>query len=133
LIYRGGNGIGLETSIYLARKGCTVYIASRNKKNGDKAVELARKRAGSSNHGPIHFHTLDLSTIAGAKHSAQEFMTKEKRLDILIANAGVGMIPQDKLSADGFEKVFATNHIGHFTFIMELLRKSNVVYFLAGA
>ncbi|KAL8941609.1 MAG: hypothetical protein Q9211_001758 [Gyalolechia sp. 1 TL-2023] len=74
--------------------------------------------------GPIKFHQLDLSSIKGAKWSAQEFMKLENRLDIVVANAGISMLNLSELSQDGYEMMFAINHIGHFTFITTLLGRT---------
>ncbi len=45
----------------------------------------------------------------------------ESRIDVVVANAAVSMAYRDELSLDGDEKKFATNHLGHMTFIMSLL------------
>ena len=74
--------------------------------------------------GPIKFHQLDISSIKGAKESAEVFKKVESRLDILVANAGISMAFRDELSPDGYEKTFSTNHLGHMAFIMTLLGKS---------
>jgi len=38
-------------------------------------------------------------------------IVEEKKLDILINNAGATRIPQRK-TVDGYESIFATNHLG---------------------
>ena len=72
---------------------------------------------------------LDLASIEGAEASAREFCKRENRLDILVANAGVGMIYRDELSVDGYERAFATNHLGHFAFVQEVLGMSTEICF----
>ena len=42
---------------------------------------------------------------------AFECVTEEKKLDILINNAGASWIAERK-TVDGFESIFATNHLG---------------------
>ncbi|KAI9859809.1 MAG: hypothetical protein M1830_006286, partial [Pleopsidium flavum] len=116
----GGAGIGLETTIYLAEKGCTVYVASRNQEKSEKGIAKGEARLNGKG-GPIKFHHLDLSTIEGSLKSADEFTRIESRLDIIIGNAGISMTYMDELSVDGWEKTFATNHLGHFAFVTNLL------------
>jgi len=43
----------------------------------------------------------------------KEFKEKYDRLDVLVNNAGIMMVPYRK-TADGFESQVGTNHLGHF-------------------
>ena len=121
---RGAAGIGLYTTIYLARKGCTVYVASRNKEKSLRGIAEAQ-RILDGHGGPIRFHQLDLGSIETAKRSADTFKERETRIDIMVANAGVSM-PVPELSKDGYERTFATNHIGHFVFVTSLFGTINM-------
>ena len=85
-----------------------------------KAIAEVEKRLDGKA-GSIKFHQCDISTIGGAKASAEVFKKIENRIDILVANAAVSMAYQDELSPDGYEKAFATNHLGHMAFVMSLL------------
>lgn len=116
----GAGGIGLETTIYLAQKGATVYVASRNQEKSERAIATARERLKGQG-GPIKFHKLDLASIRSARESARAFRQLEDRLDILVCNAAISMSSLQELSPDGYERAFATNHLGHFAFVMELL------------
>ena len=118
--YRGAAGIGLETTKYLARKGCTVYVASRNQEKSLKGIAEIEKALDGQG-GPIKFHLLDLASIQSSLQSAKRLREVEACIDIIIANAGVSMINLSELSCDGYERLFATNHMGHFAFITALL------------
>lgn len=116
--HSGAAGIGLETTIYLARKGATVYIASRNQQKSEAAISKARERLQDRG-GSIKFHLLDLASIQGAGSSADAFQQLETRLDIIICNAGI-LAFRGEVSKDGYDKAFATNHLGHFRFVTKL-------------
>lgn len=135
MFVRGAKGIGLETTVYLASKGATVYVAARKSEGTDAGIEEARRRvkatatpatssddAGKSDISEkIKYHELDLSSMQTAWQSAQAFKKLEQKLDILICNAGVSMTTLQKLSPDGYESMFAVNHLGHFAFTTALL------------
>jgi NAD(P)-dependent dehydrogenase (short-subunit alcohol dehydrogenase family) len=70
---------------------------------------------------------LDLSSFQSIRDFAKEFLSKEKRLDILIHNAGYGNTFEKSLSADGIELTMATNHFGPFLLthlLIDILKKS---------
>lgn len=122
---RGAAGLGLQTTKYLAQRNCTVYVASRNHDKSLRGIAEA-KASFPDSHGSttIRFHQFDLSSIQEARQSAEAFLKLQDRLDILVANGGVSMLAQNELSQDGYERMFATNHLGHFAFVTTLLGRA---------
>ncbi|MGW5683391.1 oxidoreductase [Nonomuraea sp. NPDC003754] len=106
-IVTGANsGIGLPTARELARRGARVTVAARDPERGGAAVAgILRDVPGAD----VVFRRLDLADLS----SVREFAAGVDRVDLLINNAGVGMIPRT-LTKDGFELQFGTNHLGHF-------------------
>ncbi len=106
IIVTGANsGIGFEAAKVFAAKGAQVIIAARNL---DKAQAAQRELRGSSEVMP-----LDLASLTSVRAFAAAFKSKHDKLDILVNNAGVMAIPR-RLTQDGFEMQFGTNHLGHF-------------------
>ncbi|WP_431898175.1 oxidoreductase [Nonomuraea sp. bgisy101] len=106
-IVTGANsGIGLPTARELARRGATVTVASRDPERGRAAVAgILRDVPGAD----VGFRRLDLADLS----SVREFAAGVERVDLLINNAGLGMIPRGE-TKDGFELQLGTNHLGHF-------------------
>ncbi|KAH0602426.1 uncharacterized protein H6S33_008765 [Morchella sextelata] len=123
IVTGGTSGIGLETAYLLARRNCTVYIAARNPEKADRAIADIQRRLfpATQGVGEIIYHHLDLLDLKGVYESAHRFLRDHDRLDILVANAGTAFESIDQLSVDGYDRSFATNHLGHFAFITTLL------------
>jgi NAD(P)-dependent dehydrogenase (short-subunit alcohol dehydrogenase family) len=103
-VVTGANsGLGLVISRELARAGATVVMACRNVKKGERAAAEVGKRA--------QLEALDLADLDSVRDFAGRL--SEARVDVLVNNAGV-MAPPRRLTADGFESQFGTNHLGHF-------------------
>ena len=119
-IVTGSNtGIGFAIAETLANKGARVLLACRDE---DKAAEAARKiEGGKEQGGEVEYLHLDLSNIVSVREAA-ETAAKEKRIDLLINNAGV-MMPPFSTATAGCELQFAVNHLGHFAFTSLLLNK----------
>ena len=110
-VVTGANsGLGLVTARELARKGALVVLACRNMEKGRAA--LAEVAAAASGPEP-ELEELDLASLASARSFAERFKSKHDGLDLLVNNAGVMASPR-RLTADGFELHFGTNHLGHF-------------------
>lgn len=61
----------------------------------------------------MKLHLDDLSTI---KESAQQFLSRESRLDVLWNNAGVMVPPQGSTTVQGHELQLGINNLGHQLF-----------------
>lgn len=55
------------------------------------------------------------------KASAEEFLRKEKRLDVLWLNAGVMHPPAGSVTTQGYDLQLGTNVLGHFLFALNLI------------
>jgi NAD(P)-dependent dehydrogenase (short-subunit alcohol dehydrogenase family) len=63
---------------------------------------------------------LDLAAQRSVRTAAAELRDRHPRIDLLINNAG-GVNPRYQRTQDGFERTFATNHLGPFAFTGLLL------------
>lgn len=117
------HGLGLHCCRTLARRpDTTLVLACRN-------VIAARLVAGelSALATPERIVVLDEPCDLASLASTRAYCVALRRwlgprsIDVLINNAGVGGFPGLKLTADGFETIFQTNHLGHFLLTVLLL------------
>ena len=110
-IVTGANsGLGLATARELARAGARVVLACRSSAKGDQAA--ARIRANVRD-GALEVAPLDLADLASVREFAERTAAAHERIDLLINNAGIMAAPR-RITKDGFESQFGTNHLGHF-------------------
>ena len=127
IIITGANsGIGKAAAIQLANLGATVIMACRSEERGRTAVEEVRQVTGNNN---IEFMQVDLSLQKSIRQFANEYLSKHDRLDVIIHNAANFDHSLKKVTKtpEGFETVFATNHLGVFlltNLFLEALLKS---------
>lgn len=76
-------GIGLATVQHLARAGAKVYLAARNESRATGAMAQLDAEGFAPGNGEVVWLKLDLSDPRDAKKSAEEFLKREERLDIL--------------------------------------------------
>ena len=117
------SGLGFHEALQLARAGADVTIASRRSDRGEEAV---RRIKASVPGASIRFEQLDLSNLASVADFAGRMRGAHPSLDILVNNAGVMGRERREVSVNGFERVFATNTLGHFALtsrLLPLLRK----------
>ncbi|KAI2651511.1 Retinol dehydrogenase 12 [Labeo rohita] len=123
-IVTGANtGIGKFIALDFARRGARVILACRNEARGNAALQEIRESTGSQN---VHLRLLDTSSLDSVRKFAARILEEEKELHILVNNAGASGLPS-KITADGLEITFATNHIGPFlltSLLLDLLKKS---------
>lgn len=125
-VVTGGNGfpegdrssLGFHDALQLAGAGANVVIASRRQERGEEAVRQIKTRFPAAS---IRFERLDLADTSSVAGFAERMRATHSSLDILINNAGVMGRRNREVSVDGFERVFATNALGHFSLTAHLL------------
>jgi len=104
------HGIGQVTSFELARAGRTVVMLCRNVPAAE-AVRLAILAAHPR--AAVHVVRCDLASLASVREAAVQVRRRFAPIGLLINNAGMAST-RHRMSADGFELTFATNHLGPF-------------------
>jgi NAD(P)-dependent dehydrogenase (short-subunit alcohol dehydrogenase family) len=104
-------GLGYETALALARAGAEVLVTGRNAEKGRVATERIKRAVPSAK---VRFEMLDLASLASVRAFAAKLIARGQPLDLLINNAGVMDLPARRLTEDGFEMQFGTNHLSHF-------------------
>lgn len=125
IIVTGGNsGLGFESVKALSAKGGKVIMACRSLTRGEHARHKILEQYPSSD---IVVMELDLTHLKSVREFAASFSRQFTRLDILLNNAGIMMVPH-RLTKDNFESQFGTNHLGHFALtglLLDMLKKTH--------
>lgn len=104
IVTGGYSGLGLETTKALAGAGAIVIVPARTP---EKAAAALKDIAN------VEQAALDLADPASIDAFAAGFLSRTKKLDILVNNAAIMASPLMR-DARGYEAQFATNHLGHF-------------------
>jgi len=120
IIVTGANtGIGKETARELARTGARVILACRSLQ---RAEDARKEIVDDTKNENVVVKVLDLGSLQSVRDFAVDINANEARLDMLVNNAGV-FTNESKVTQDGFEMMFGTNHLGHFLLTNMLLDK----------
>ncbi|KNE62949.1 hypothetical protein AMAG_08124 [Allomyces macrogynus ATCC 38327] len=123
LVTGANTGIGYQTALYLAKNKGKVILACRSADKAHAAMDAirAKLKADGTTHDPqLDFLELDLGSLKQVATAARSVVAKGEKIDALINNAGIMAVPY-RLTQDGLESQFGTNHMGHFVFTMLVL------------
>ena len=125
LVTGGTDGLGLETAMQLAKRGCRVIITYRNKVKAEASIDMIVKRLG---HAEIQGLALDLASFKSILAFDQALRQVTDKIDILVNNAGTFSIehdqeglPMKKCTEDGLELVMGVNYFGHVVLTEKIL------------
>jgi NAD(P)-dependent dehydrogenase (short-subunit alcohol dehydrogenase family) len=113
------SGIGLETSLLLARNGIRTYATVHNI---DRAHELFDTLKKEKNKLPLEVLALDVTHENSVKTAIDRIVNESGRIDILVNNAGYGLIGAlEDIPIEEARAHFDTNLFGAIRVIQNVL------------
>ncbi|KAB8068485.1 hypothetical protein BDV29DRAFT_184469 [Aspergillus leporis] len=104
------SGIGIETTRALATTGATLFLTARDVAKAQSAL------AGIFEPSRMEIIEMDQATLSSVRAAADAILAKTSKIHLLVNNAGIMAVPDLRLTADGHELQFGTNHLSHFLF-----------------
>ena len=102
------SGIGLATSLALARNGYLTYATMRNLAKRDSIQSVADKQ-----HLPIRIVQLDVTNENSIKRAIQSILSEADRIDLLVNNAGYALTGAfEDIGIDEIKAQYETNVFG---------------------
>jgi NAD(P)-dependent dehydrogenase (short-subunit alcohol dehydrogenase family) len=110
MITGASSGIGRATALALAPMGARLVLVCRDRSRGEAVIaEIAARQPEAA----VDLLIADLASPRDIRRAAGEFAARYDRLDVLVNNAGA-LFTSREVTADGFERTFATNHLNYF-------------------
>ncbi len=111
------SGIGRATALGLAREGgWELWLVGRSRGRGERVVQEVR-HLGQGNRA--RFVQVDLANLGEVRELLKTLNAEIPWLHVLVNNAGARFMEEGR-SAEGIERTFATNHLGHFMLTLGL-------------
>ncbi|KAK6199301.1 short-chain alcohol dehydrogenase [Scheffersomyces amazonensis] len=109
-------GVGFQVvKLLLGTTNAKVYLFTRNKEKTETAIKKLETEVASEYNKKnldVHYILVDLGDLESIKPAAEQFLSLENRLDIVIHNAGVMVPPVGSKSKQGYELQLGTNDLG---------------------
>lgn len=110
LVTGANTGIGYEVAKGLAREGAKVVLCCRNPERAQGAMTRLLSEVPGAR---VELQLIDLSSMQSVREASKEILAAYPRIDILVNNAAV-VYTRRRETVDGYEAMFATNHLGPF-------------------
>ena len=103
-------GIGQASAISLAKSGARITIVARNPQKIEDTLAEISAVSGRDDH---RFAVADFGSLASVRRAAEEILSWGDKIDVLQNNAGIASSVYRE-SSDGYEELFAVNHLAGF-------------------
>lgn len=118
----GTEGIGFGcTHTLLSKNVSKLFVTSLRKEVADKALDAIEEEFGAEKRKKFIWLQCDLSDWSQTGKVAAEIADQTDRIDILINNAGRGIMTRQLAPTNGIDLHMAQNHMGHVVLTSHLL------------
>ncbi|MFL5347509.1 MAG: SDR family NAD(P)-dependent oxidoreductase [Hyalangium sp.] len=116
-VVTGATGsVGKAAATELARLG-TVVLVARDKARGEQAVAEVRRASGNE---AVELALADFESLSSVRALSEELRRRHPKIDVLVNNAAI-VKRERSVTKDGFETMFAVNHLAPFLLTRLLL------------
>ena len=112
-------GIGKALAMEIAKTGETLVMVARD---ADRGSATLKEIALATQNPNIDLQLCDLSILSSVRNVAEILKARYEKIDVLINSAAIYKRKR-VVTVDGFEKMFATNHLGPFLLTNLLLER----------
>jgi NAD(P)-dependent dehydrogenase (short-subunit alcohol dehydrogenase family) len=113
------SGLGKAIALALAKTGESVIMVARD---ADRGMQVKKEIAAATQNPNLDLQLCDLATLSSVRNLGTILTNRYDKIDVLINNASVYKKNRET-TVDGFERMFATNHLGPFLLTYMLLDK----------
>lgn len=113
------SGIGKALALEIAKTGQTLVMIARDADRGQTALQEIHSQAPNP---VIDLQLSDLSILSSVRNVAEILKARYEKINVLINNASVYKRKRT-VTVDGFEEMFAANHLGPFLLTNLLLER----------
>jgi NAD(P)-dependent dehydrogenase (short-subunit alcohol dehydrogenase family) len=108
IVTGGGQGIGREIALTLARAGADIAIAERNPESADETAALVRALGRRALAVPT-----DVARLASVEAMVAAVLAEFGQIDILVNNAGIALnVPSEDVTEDEWNRIIGVNLYG---------------------
>lgn len=118
----GSEGVGYgSTHTLLSHNISKLFVLTKTESKVDDALDAIEKELGADARKAVVWKQCDLSDWQRTSDVAGEISNETDRIDILINNAGRGIMTQQFADTNGIDEHMAANHFGHVVLTSHLL------------
>ena len=119
LVVTGGtSGLGLSVVQLFASRGYHVWILSRSQQKIDTVIKSIQQKHPTA---VLHGLEMDLGEMSSVRQAVAQLKNQLSVIDVLLCNTSMQLDDSYRQSTDGIESTFASNHLGHFLLVHQLL------------
>ena len=116
IVTGASSGIGTATALGLARRGAALGLVGRDRQRLESVAQQCRA-AGAS---VVRTYQADFAALSEVRALAASLLDDFPAVDVLVNNAAL-VLQHREQTVDGFEKVFAVNHLAPYLLTRLLL------------
>src|SRR6476660_5665204 len=102
------SGLGKAIALALAKTGERVILVARD---ADRGADVVKEIAAVTENSNLDLQLCDLANLSSVRNLATIINNRYEKVDVLINNASVYKKKRET-TVDGYERIFATNHLG---------------------